>query len=260
MISTPGHRVLRRRQRRAPPAWFASGRAQPLFETIPLTLSAAAHPVARARWRRCFAFSLAFRLLARIALLGLAVFIPRAPILMKSAHSYRVLFASGKAGVELGVAQSRIPLFPKPTNSASLRNGAPYSVPSQRLIGKHRTPPFVPYRSKGHKGPRRSRPMGGSAKAHPQSAEVAQRRHGAAIARERAQSAATDISLTAGPYDQSGLGVTGPALGQARVGSGVESFPQPGAAPFPARAYARARSRGKNVSGALAPTGFLEPP
>jgi hypothetical protein len=39
------------------------------------TLSGAVQPVARARWRRCFAFSLAFRLLARIALLDLAVFI-----------------------------------------------------------------------------------------------------------------------------------------------------------------------------------------
>jgi hypothetical protein len=35
----------------------------------------AAYPVARARWRRYFAFSLAFRLLARIVLLDLAVFI-----------------------------------------------------------------------------------------------------------------------------------------------------------------------------------------
>jgi len=31
-------------------------------------------PVARARWRRCFALSLALRLFARIALLDLAVF------------------------------------------------------------------------------------------------------------------------------------------------------------------------------------------
>jgi hypothetical protein len=36
----------------------------------------AAQPAARARWRRCFAFSLAFLLLARIALLDLAGFIP----------------------------------------------------------------------------------------------------------------------------------------------------------------------------------------
>jgi hypothetical protein len=36
---------------------------------------AADHPVARARWRRCFAFSLAFRLLARMALLALAGFL-----------------------------------------------------------------------------------------------------------------------------------------------------------------------------------------
>jgi hypothetical protein len=40
-----------------------------------------------------------------------------------------------------------------------------------------------------------------------------------------------DISLTAAAQDQSGFGVTGPALGQARVGSAIESVPQPGAAP-----------------------------
>jgi hypothetical protein len=51
--------------------------------------------------------------------------------------------------VELGVAQSRIPLFPKPTNSASLRKGALPSVPSQRPMGKHRSPPFVRCRSAG---------------------------------------------------------------------------------------------------------------
>jgi hypothetical protein len=32
-------------------------------------------PVARARWRRCFALSLALRLLARIVLLDLVVFV-----------------------------------------------------------------------------------------------------------------------------------------------------------------------------------------
>jgi hypothetical protein len=58
-----------------------------------------------------------------------------------------------RRGVELGVAQSRIPLFAKPTNSASLRKGALPSVPSQRPMGKHRTPPFVPCRSAGIKGP-----------------------------------------------------------------------------------------------------------
>jgi hypothetical protein len=46
---------------------------------------------------RCFAYSLAFRLLARIVLLDLAAFITRAPILMRSAHSYRVPFAQGEA-------------------------------------------------------------------------------------------------------------------------------------------------------------------
>jgi hypothetical protein len=35
---------------------------------------APAQPVARARWRRCFALNLALRLLARIDLLDLAVF------------------------------------------------------------------------------------------------------------------------------------------------------------------------------------------
>jgi hypothetical protein len=40
-------------------------------------LSGAAHPVARARLRRCLAFGLAFRLLARIVLLDLAVLITR---------------------------------------------------------------------------------------------------------------------------------------------------------------------------------------
>jgi hypothetical protein len=49
MISTPGQGVLRRRQRRALPAWFTCGRAQPLFQTNPRsTLSDAAQPVARA--------------------------------------------------------------------------------------------------------------------------------------------------------------------------------------------------------------------
>jgi hypothetical protein len=33
-----------------------------------------AQPAARARWRRCFALSLALRLLARIILLDLAIF------------------------------------------------------------------------------------------------------------------------------------------------------------------------------------------
>jgi hypothetical protein len=46
-----------------------------------------------------------------------------------------------------------------------------------------------------------------------------------ATARERAQSPAADISLTAAAWDRPGLGVTGPGLGQVRVGSGVEMYP-----------------------------------
>jgi hypothetical protein len=45
--------------------------------------------------------------------------------------------------VELGVAQSRIPLFSKPTNPASLRNGALHSVPSQRPTGEREGARFV---------------------------------------------------------------------------------------------------------------------
>jgi hypothetical protein len=55
--------------------------------------------------------------------------------------------------VELGVAQSRIPALPKLTNPASLRGRAPYSVHSQRPMGKHRMRPFIPLRSAGIKGP-----------------------------------------------------------------------------------------------------------
>jgi hypothetical protein len=141
MISTPGHRDLRRRQRRALPACFACRRASSFSRQSRLRSSGAAQPVARARWRRCFAFSLAFCLLARIVLLDLAVFIIRAPILIRSAPSYRISFAQGRR-VELGVAQSRIPLSPKPTSSASLRKGALPSVPSQRPMGKRATAPL----------------------------------------------------------------------------------------------------------------------
>jgi hypothetical protein len=45
---------------------------------------------------------------------------------------------------ELGVAQSRVPVFPKLANSASPRKGAPSSVSPQRPLGKRGTPPFVP--------------------------------------------------------------------------------------------------------------------
>jgi hypothetical protein len=78
--------------------------------------------------------------------------------------------------------------------------------------------------------PRWSASLGGSAKVRPQSPEVTQRRRGAGEpARERAHHPRPTFSLTV----QSGLSRTGPALGQARVGSGVESVPQPGAAPPP---------------------------
>jgi hypothetical protein len=54
------------------------------FQTIPFgSAFAMAQPVARARWRRCFALSLAFRLLARIVLLDLAMFFTWAPIWMQ---------------------------------------------------------------------------------------------------------------------------------------------------------------------------------
>jgi hypothetical protein len=71
MISTSGNRVLRRRQRRALPAWLPSGQTR---EQIPLHYFTTAHAAARARWRRCFALSLAFRLFARIVLLDFVIF------------------------------------------------------------------------------------------------------------------------------------------------------------------------------------------
>src|SRR5882762_2195716 len=76
MISMPGHREPRRRQRGALPAWLPSGQnaSRAASETIPLLYLMTAQAVARARWRRCFALSLAFRLLARIVLLDLAIF------------------------------------------------------------------------------------------------------------------------------------------------------------------------------------------
>jgi hypothetical protein len=42
--------------------------------SLPLCSFGTAQPVARARWRRCFAFSLALRLLARIVVLALMIF------------------------------------------------------------------------------------------------------------------------------------------------------------------------------------------
>jgi hypothetical protein len=71
-------------------------RASSLAALIPC-VSGAAQPVARARWRRCFAFSLAFRLLARIVLLDLAVFITRGSDLDEIGPFLRVSFAHGKA-------------------------------------------------------------------------------------------------------------------------------------------------------------------
>jgi len=81
MISTPGQRVPRRRQRGALPAWLPSGqtRAEPLRDDPFRRRFGTAQPVARARWRRCFALSLAFRTLARMAVLALAVFIADFP-------------------------------------------------------------------------------------------------------------------------------------------------------------------------------------
>jgi len=58
MISTPGLRVLRRRQRRTPPAWSRlpshRGHSRHDFATVQAAV--------RALWRRCFAFRLALRL------------------------------------------------------------------------------------------------------------------------------------------------------------------------------------------------------
>jgi hypothetical protein len=124
MISTPGQGVLRRRQRRALPAWLHVGEPSRFSRQSRSTLSGTAKPVARARWRRCFPFSLAFRLSARFVLLDLAVFITQGSDLDEIGHSWRVSFAEGRR-VGLGVAQSRIPAIPKLTDPASLREGAP---------------------------------------------------------------------------------------------------------------------------------------
>jgi hypothetical protein len=133
-------------------------------------------PLSQVRLNRWPMLAGAFRLLARIVLLDLAVFITRGSD-VRSAHSYRVSFAQGRR-VELGVAQSRIPLFPKPTNSASLRNGALHSVPSQRLIGEREGARFVPYRVL--------------------TLQVAQQTHGAEDRKRADAVTAADISLTAG--------------------------------------------------------------
>jgi hypothetical protein len=90
-------------------------------------------------------------------------------------------------------------------------------------MGKHRTAPFIPCRSAGIKGPveRASRQVRESPSPKRTSRSAETRRSD----RERTgASSAADISLTAGAYDRSGLGVTGPALGQARRGERRE-FP-----------------------------------
>jgi hypothetical protein len=71
MISTSGHRGPRRRQ-----TWSPASLVAIRAKTIPFgSAFATAQAVARARWRRCFALSLALRLLARIVLLDLTVFV-----------------------------------------------------------------------------------------------------------------------------------------------------------------------------------------
>ena len=89
MISTPGHRALRRRQRRALPAWLAirASVSQGRFEMIHFgSAFATAQPVARARCRRYFALNFALSLLARIVLLDLAVFFTWGPDLSGMGH------------------------------------------------------------------------------------------------------------------------------------------------------------------------------
>src|SRR5262249_38316369 len=59
--------------RRALPAWLPLEEPS-CFPDNSHRHFATAQPAARARWRRCFDLSLAFRLLARIVLLDLAIF------------------------------------------------------------------------------------------------------------------------------------------------------------------------------------------
>jgi hypothetical protein len=78
MISTPGHRVLRRRQRRAPPAWLAIrvSVSQVRFETIPLApLSQRLSQSPALAGVDASPSGWAFRLFARIISLDLAVFV-----------------------------------------------------------------------------------------------------------------------------------------------------------------------------------------
>jgi hypothetical protein len=54
---------------------FQTDQSSPFANSTPIGVKrGVGYPVARARWRRCFAFSLAFLLFARIVLLDLAVF------------------------------------------------------------------------------------------------------------------------------------------------------------------------------------------
>src|SRR5216684_2504510 len=77
MISTPGQRGSQKAPTWSPASLVAiRASASQAASRRPLRLRsfATAQEVARARWRRCFAFSLALRLLARIVVLALTVF------------------------------------------------------------------------------------------------------------------------------------------------------------------------------------------
>ena len=143
MISTPGQGVLRRRQRRALPAWFACGRPAASRQSRS-TLSG----TRLSRWPALAGAGVSLSVWPSVYWPELSCWtwrfsLPRAPTLMRSALSYGYRSPMGRR-VELGVAQSRIPAVPKLTDPANLRERAPYSVPSQRPMGKRGTPPFVP--------------------------------------------------------------------------------------------------------------------
>ena len=123
--------------------------------------------------------------------------------------------------LELGVAQSRVPVFPKPTHPASLRDGAPYSVPSQRPMGKHWAAPFVPSR----RPPQRAAvgwALGGSAKR--EAPQVADQRDGAGDRERAGAPSAADIFVDRRSVGSRRAWDFSPA-GPSRAGSGVESSP-----------------------------------
>ena len=131
--------------------------------------------------------------------LGKSISLPaHRPIRSACAATNRLDWAADCARSAQGKARSvrrravRIPLFPKPTNSASLRKGALPSVPSQRPMGKQNHPPSfdagVPHKGAGEPASRRVR-----------ESPSAKTRSG--DARERAITAA-NISLTAGDRDR----------------------------------------------------------